>query len=106
MFKAVSNQRTLWTVQKGCVFNFLRRSEMKAKLIALVAAPLMGISGLTFAQDSLPTGQSVPQEPIMLSQAEMDSVTAAGSLVTVGNVNAAVQVNVASWGNYNKAYQN
>jgi hypothetical protein len=69
---------------------------MKAKFVALVAAPLMGISSLTFAAQ---------QEPVMLSHAEMDSVTAAGSLITIGNVNAAVQVNALSAFNKNSAYQ-
>jgi hypothetical protein len=58
----------------------------------------MGISSLTFAQ-------SAPQEPIMLSQAEMDSVTAAGGLIRIGDVNAAAQVNVLSAFNSNKASQ-
>jgi hypothetical protein len=70
---------------------------MKAKFVALVAAPLMGISSLTFAQDS--------QGPIMLSQSEMDSVTAAGALISIGNVNAAGQLNILSAFNFNKAYQ-
>jgi hypothetical protein len=70
---------------------------MKAKLVALVAAPLMGISSLVFAQDRLPTEQPAPQEPIMLSQAEMDSVTAAGALIVVNDVNVGVQANVLTY---------
>jgi hypothetical protein len=71
---------------------------MKAKLVALVAAPLMGISSLTFA---------APQEPVMLSQAEMDSVTAAGgggngAMIYVGGVNAPIQVNVLAKHNNNQ----
>jgi hypothetical protein len=80
---------------------------MKAKFVAFVAAPLMGISTLTFAQDNLPVEQPVSQEPVMLTQVEMDSVTAAGgSLVAIGNVNAAGQINVLSAFNGNKAIQN
>jgi hypothetical protein len=48
---------------------------MKAMLAALVATPLVGFSSLTFAQ-----------EPIVLSQAEMDSVTAAGSFINVSDI--------------------
>jgi hypothetical protein len=73
---------------------------MKAKLVALVAAPLMGISSLTFA---------APQEPVMLSQAEMDSVTAAGggggsSLLWIGFVNVPIQANVLAVGNNNQTF--
>jgi hypothetical protein len=77
-----------------CAFNegmlhlFLERSIMKSMLLALVAYPLVGFSSLTFAQDRLPTEQPASQEPFVLSQVDMDSVTAAGELVSVGNVDA------------------
>jgi hypothetical protein len=67
---------------------FLERSIMKSMLLALVAYPLVGFSSLTFAQDRLPTEQPASQEPVVLSQVDMDSVTAAGELVSVGNVDA------------------
>jgi hypothetical protein len=64
---------------------YSKEIKMNAKLVTLVAAPLLGLSSLSFAQDSLPTEQSAPAEPVMLSQAEMDGVTA-GALVSVGDV--------------------
>jgi hypothetical protein len=48
---------------------------MKAKLAALVATPLLGLSSLSFAQ-----------EPVTLTAAEMDGVTAAGTLVNVSHI--------------------
>jgi hypothetical protein len=64
-------------------FNFLRRRKMKAKLAALVATPLIGFSSLTFAQGNQLAERPVPQEPVLLTAAEMDTVTAAGGAALV-----------------------
>jgi hypothetical protein len=48
---------------------------MKTMLVALVATPLLGLSSLSFAQ-----------EPVTLTAAEMDGVTAAGALINVSHI--------------------
>jgi DNA-binding protein YbaB len=69
--------------------------KMKATLVTLAAVPLFGFSSLSFAQDSQPTEQAAPAQEIMLTQAEMDGVTAGGLVeVETGNINVVRDVTV------------
>jgi hypothetical protein len=57
---------------------------MKAIFVAWVAVPLVGFSSLSSAHDAVPTQCTVTEyEPMLLTGADLDEVTAAGHLVTV-----------------------
>jgi hypothetical protein len=55
---------------------------------ALAISCLSGLSSVTYAQEHSYSGQPEPDEPIVLSHMELDSVSAAGKLITVSDVDA------------------
>jgi hypothetical protein len=65
---------------------------MKLSLAAFVAVPLLALSSVGFADDSVPAPQETSAEPMMLSMNEMDAVTA-GASINIGNIQLALNIN-------------